>query len=82
MSYHFKIALSSPNPYITHTFNNIDLITTLNKEKKNWIKKYYKNNLRIEDYGRIHQNIIKLADAVNNKLANIETILLQTRENS
>jgi len=30
----------------------------------------------------IHQNIIKLADAVNNKLANIETILLQTRENS
>jgi len=30
----------------------------------------------------IHQNIIKLADAANNKLANIETILLQTRENS
>jgi len=52
MSYQFKIALPSPNPHITHTINNMDLITTLNKEKKNWIKKYYKTNLRIEDCDR------------------------------
>ena len=55
----------------------------LNKEKKNWIKKYYKIIWELETIADIQlqiQNIIKLADTANNQLANIETTLLQTRE--
>ena len=55
----------------------------LNKEKKNWIKKYYKIIWELETIADIQlyiQNIIKLADTANNQLANIETTLLQTGE--
>jgi len=55
---------------------------TLNKEK-NWIKKYHKIIQELETMADIQlqiQNIIKLADTANNQLADIETILLQTRE--
>ena len=55
----------------------------LNKEKKNWIKKYYKIIWGLETIADIQlqiQNIIKLADTANNQLANIETTLLQTEE--
>ena len=38
----FATALSFPNPYILQIVNNLDLIVTLNKEKKDWTKKYYK----------------------------------------
>ena len=34
MSYQFATVPISPNPYVTYTVNNIDLIMTLNKEKK------------------------------------------------
>ena len=34
--------LTSPNSYIFHTINNIDLIKILNKKRQDWTKKYYK----------------------------------------
>ena len=42
MSYQFATAPTSSNPYIAHIVNNIDLIMILNKEKKDWMKKYHK----------------------------------------
>lgn len=42
MSYQFATAPISSNLYIAHIVNNIDLIMTLNKEKKDEIKKYHK----------------------------------------
>ena len=36
------MAPTSPNPYITHTINNMDLIITLNNKKKDWTRKYYR----------------------------------------
>ena len=42
MFYQFATASTFSNPYIACTINNINLIMNLNKEKKDWIKKYYK----------------------------------------
>ena len=39
MAHQFTTAPTSPNPYISCTVNNIDLITTLNNERKDWKKK-------------------------------------------
>ena len=57
---------------------------TLNKKKKDWIKKYYKIIQRLKTIADIHiadiqlqiQDIIKQANVVNNQLVDIETILL------
>ena len=38
----FATALSFPNPYVLQIVNNLDLIITLNRKKKDWTKKYYK----------------------------------------
>jgi len=83
MFYQFATASFSPNPCITHTVNNIDLIITFNKENKDWIKKYHKMIQKLKTITDIQlqiHNIIKLADAANNQLADTKTILLQTRE--
>ena len=42
ISYQYATAPTSPNQYVACTINNMDLIMTLNKEKKNWTKKYHK----------------------------------------
>jgi len=42
MSYQFVTTSTSPNLYITCIVNNINLIMTLNREKKDWMKKYHK----------------------------------------
>ena len=42
MAQQFFTALTSPNLYISCTINNINLITTLNNKRKDWMKKYYK----------------------------------------
>ena len=52
---------------------------TLNKKKKDWIKKYYKIIQRLKTIADIQlqiQDIIKQANVVNNQLVDIETILL------
>lgn len=52
-------------------------------EKKDQTRKYYKIIQRLETIANIQlqiQNLVKLADIANNQLADIETILLQTRE--
>jgi len=55
----------------------------VNYQQDDWIKKYHKIIQELETMADIQlqvQNIIKLANAINNQLANIETILLQTGE--
>jgi len=42
MSYQFITALTSPNFHVTCTVNDMDIIMTSNKKKKDWTKKYYK----------------------------------------
>ena len=79
MSYKFTTVPSSPNSYVPCTVNNLDLIMTLNKKKKDWIKKYYKIIQRLKTIADIQlqiQDIIKQANVVNNQLVDIETILL------
>ena len=39
MAYQFTTAPTSPNSYVACNINNINLILTLNKEKKDWTKK-------------------------------------------
>jgi len=83
MFYQFTTTPISPNPYITHTVNNIDLIITLNKKKKNWTKKYHKIIQGLETMANIQlqiQNLVKLVITANNQLADIKTILIQTGE--
>jgi len=56
---------------------------TLNKKKKDWVKKYYKIIQELETMVDIYlqiQDIVKQANAVNDQLADIGTILLQIRE--
>ena len=79
MSYKFTTVPSSPNSYVSCTVNNLDFIMTLNKKKKDWIKKYYKIIQRLKTIADIQlqiQDIIKQANVVNNQLVDIETILL------
>jgi len=42
MAQQFTTATISPNLYISHTVNNMNLIITPNNKKKDWTKKYYK----------------------------------------
>jgi len=75
----FTTAPTSPNPCISYTINNMDLITILNKERKDWIKKYHKIIQRIEIIANIQlqiQNIVKLAEVANTELEEIETMIL------
>ena len=48
MAQQFTTALTSPNPYITCTLNNMELVKTMNRERKDWTKKYYKIIQEIE----------------------------------
>ena len=57
---------------------------TLNREKKDWMKKYHKIIQGLETIANIQlqlQNIIKLSNIANNQLVDIETTLLQTSKN-
>ena len=79
MSYKFTTVPSSPNSYVPCTVNNLDFIMTLNKKKKDWIKKYFKIIQRLKTIADIQlqiQDIIKQANVVNNQLVDIETIPL------
>ena len=80
MAQQFTIVPISPNPYISQTVNNINLIIILNNNKKNQTKKYYKIIQEIETIVDIQlqlQNIIKLAEVANTQLAEIKTTILQ-----
>ena len=83
MAQEFTTAFTSPNPYITHTVNNLTLINSLTIKKKDWVKKYYRIIQGIEIMAHIQiqlQNIIKLAEVVNTQLAEIETMILQVSD--
>ena len=80
MAQHFTITPNSPNPYITCTVNNMDLIITLNNERENWMKKYHKIIRELETMTNIQhqlQSIIQLAEVVNTQLVEIKTTILQ-----
>ena len=83
IAHQFITTPTSPNPYASHTINNINLITTLNNDRKDQIKKYYKIIQRIEIMADIQcqlQNIITLVDVANTQLAEIETTILQVSD--
>ena len=64
MAYQFITTLISPNSYITHTVNNMNLIITLNQEKKDWTRKYHKiiQGLEIMANNQLQiQDLVKLA---------------------
>ena len=42
MAQQFTTASISPNSYVTHILNNMDLVNTLTNERKDWTKKYHK----------------------------------------
>jgi len=68
MAYQFTTTYISSNPYIFCTVNNINLIVTLNNERKGKIKKYYKIIRGLETMVDIQlqlQNIVQLAEVTN-----------------
>ena len=80
MAYQFTTTLTFPNPYIACMVNNINLIKTLNHEKKDWTRKYHKIIWELETMANIQlkfQEIVKLTNTTNIELADIETVLLQ-----
>jgi len=61
----------------------MDLIVTLNNEKKNWMKKYYKIIKGLETMIDIQlqlQNIVQLAKVTNTQLVEIKTTILQASD--
>jgi len=59
------------------------LILTLNQERKDWMKKYYKIIRGVKTMTNIQlqlQNIVKLAKIMNTQLAEIETTILQVSD--
>ena len=83
MAQQFTTAPTSPNPYVYQTINNMDLIITLNNNKKDWMKKYHKiiqGNETMADIQLQLQNIIKLAKVANMQLAEIKITILQASE--
>jgi len=84
MAQQFTTAPNSPNPYITCTLNNIDLVKIMNQEKNNQMKKYHKiiqGIKRIVDVQMQLQNIIKLAEEANTQIVEIKSMILQASDN-
>jgi len=83
MAQQFTIVPTSPNPYVSCTINNMDLIITLNNEKKDWIRRYYKIIRGLETMANIQlqlQNIIWLAKVADTQLAEVKTTILQASD--
>jgi len=83
MAYQFTTVPISPNFYVSCTVNNIDLIITLNNEKKDCIKKYHRIIKRLKTMVDIQlqlQNIVQLAEVTNTQLAEIKTTILQASD--
>ena len=75
----FITAPTSPNPYVTHTLNNMNLVKTINEEKKDWMKKYHKIIQEIKRMVNVQmqlQNIVKLVEEANIQIAEIESKIL------
>ena len=84
MAQQFTTAPTSPNPYVTYTLNNMNLIKTINDEKKDWTQKYHKVIQGIErmvDMQVQLQNIMKLAEEANIQITEIKFTILQTSNN-
>jgi len=62
----------------------MDLVKTMNKEQKDWTRKYHKIIRGIERMVDVQiqlQNIIKLAEEANTQIAEIEGMILQASHN-
>jgi len=79
MAYQFTTTPTSSNPYIAHIVNNINLITTLNKKKKNWTRKYHKiiwgletiANIQLQASNTYNEQIREYIYSITNDLWNI-----------
>ena len=79
MAQQFTTAPISPNSYVTHILNNMDLVNTLTNKRKDWTKKYHKIIQGIETMADVQlqlQNIINLAEVANIQMVEIETTIL------
>jgi len=59
--------------------NNMNLVKTINNEKKDWIRKYHKIIWEIERIVNVQiqlQNIVKLAEEANTQIAEIKFTIL------
>ena len=84
MAQQFITASTLPNSYITYILDNMKLAKTMNKERKDWTKKYHKIIWGIEWMVNVQlqlQNIIKLAEEANTQVAEIETTIFQASYN-
>ena len=84
MAQQFTTTPISPNPYVTYTLNNMNLVNTITQERKDQMKKYYKIIREIEQIVNMQlqvQNIIKLAEKANTQIAEIEMTILQASHN-
>ena len=84
MAQQFTRAPMSSNSYVIYTLNNINLMKTINQNRKDWTKKYYKIIQGIEGMVDIQmqlQNIIKLAEKTNTQIIEIELTILQANNN-
>ena len=84
MAQQFRTAPTSPNPYTTYTLNNMNLVKTINEEKKNWTKKYHKVIQGIKRMVNVQmqlQNIMKLAEEANTQIVEIKSTILQPSDN-
>jgi len=68
MTQQFITAPTSPNLYVTHTLNNMNLVKTINDKKKDWTKKY-------------HKIIWGIEKMVNVQITEIESTILQASNN-
>jgi len=62
----------------------MELVKTMNNERKDWMKKYHKIIQGIERIVNVQlqfKNIIKLAEEANTQIAEIETTILQVSNN-
>ena len=84
MAQQFTTAPNSPNPYVTYTLNNMNLVKTMNQERKDWTKKYHKIIWEIRRMVYIQmqlQNIIKLTEEANTQITEIKSTILQASNN-
>ena len=81
----YTIAPTSPNPYISRKLNNIDQAQIMKKERKDWMRLYYKTLKGIEmmiNVQRMVKDIKRMAEKANTLITEIERSILMASTNN
>jgi len=84
MAQQFTTTSTSPDPYISRRFNNMEEANLFKKECNNWTKIYHKLLQDIETMINVQkqvQNIIKLAEETNIIIIEMEGTILKASNN-